>query len=57
VNGLETISTVVRELEGWMEKSGFDSLDDFRGKLSQLESDNPEVFERLQYIKALVGIE
>jgi hypothetical protein len=26
-----------------------------RGKLSQARSDKPELYERLQYIKALVG--
>jgi hypothetical protein len=28
-----------------------------RGKLSQAESEVPELYERLQYIKALVGME
>lgn len=57
INGLDTIGTIRSELEGWMERHGFDSVDDFRGKLSQNESDKPESYERLQYIKALVGIE
>ncbi|UCF04509.1 MAG: dihydroorotate dehydrogenase-like protein [bacterium] len=57
LNGLETIGKILEELEGWMVKHGFDSVDDFRGKLSQMQSDNAELYERLQYIKALVGIE
>ncbi len=57
VNGLERIETILKELPAWMDERGFVSIDDFRGRLSQLESETPEVFERLQYIKALVGIE
>ena len=30
--------------------------DDFRGTLCQEESENPETYERSQYVKALVGI-
>jgi len=30
---------------------------DFRGKLSQARSERPEAYERLQYIKALTGVE
>lgn len=57
LNGAEQIGRMLKELEAWMKKHNFDSLDQFRGMLSQMESDNPELYERLQYIKALVGIE
>jgi hypothetical protein len=40
-----------------MQAHGFERLDDFRGRLSQAHSEHPEHHERLQYIKALVGIE
>jgi dihydroorotate dehydrogenase (fumarate) len=40
-----------------MKKHGVSSLDEVRGKLSMKESEKPELYERLQYIKALVGIE
>ncbi len=56
-NGLGQISTIVGEIAAWMENHGFDSLDQFRGKLAQMRSENPEAYERLQYVKALVGIE
>ncbi len=57
INGIEHIGRILKELETWMEKHGFDSVDQIRGKLSQTQSDRPELYERLQYIKALVGIE
>jgi dihydroorotate dehydrogenase (fumarate) len=56
-NGLEHIGRILEELSEWMGRHHFGSIDDARGKLSQMRSDNPESYERLQYIKALVGIE
>jgi len=40
-----------------MQLHGFETPADFRGQLSQVRSEDPEGYERLQYIKALVGIE
>jgi dihydroorotate dehydrogenase (fumarate) len=56
-NGIGQIGLILNQLEEWMQAQGFSRLDDFRGRLSQSRSENPEAFERLQYIKALVGIE
>ncbi|MBI9103637.1 MAG: dihydroorotate dehydrogenase-like protein [Spirochaetales bacterium] len=56
-NGLHIIPEILSELEGWMDKKGFSSIADFNGKLCQESSDNPEIYERNQYIKAVVGIE
>lgn len=57
LNGLKQIETIRSELDGWLDRHGFASLSEARGKLSQSESDKPELYERIQYIKALVGIE
>jgi dihydroorotate dehydrogenase (fumarate) len=57
LNGLGRIQEILDEIEAWIEESGFTSLADCRGELSQSKSDNPEGYERLQYIKALVGLE
>jgi dihydroorotate dehydrogenase (fumarate) len=57
VNGLEQVSRMLRKLEEWMKRHDFESVAQIRGKMSQMESDRPELYERLQYIKALVGIE
>lgn len=57
LNGVKQIMPILEELEQWMARHGFDSIDQFRGKLSQTESDKPELYERLQYVKALVGID
>jgi dihydroorotate dehydrogenase (fumarate) len=55
--GVEQLQKIREGIEAWMKKHGVKRLDDIRGKLSLNESDNPELFSRLQYIKALVGIE
>ena len=56
-HGLAYISKVLGGLQDWMPKHNFATIDEFRGKLSQERSDKPELYERMQYIKALVGIE
>jgi len=55
--GIEIIDTYLKEIEQWMEGKGFDSLTDFRGKMSQESLEHPEAYERSQYVKSLVGIE
>jgi len=54
-NGVPYLSTMLRELEGWMEAQGYEQLDDFRGKMSQKEVDDPFAFERAQYVKLLLS--
>ncbi len=56
-NGLDHLGVLVDGLRSWMDEKGFNSVEDFRGKLSQENSSDPETYERLQYIKAVVGIE
>ena len=46
---------MLRELSTWMDRHGFKVLNDFRGKLSQAESVNPAVYERVQYMKHYAG--
>ncbi|MCK4575026.1 dihydroorotate dehydrogenase-like protein [candidate division WOR-3 bacterium] len=57
LNGIKHIDIILKETEAWMKNKGFESIDEFRGKMSQMQSEYPESYERIQYIKALVGIE
>jgi dihydroorotate dehydrogenase (fumarate) len=44
----------IREgVEEWMEEQGFESLDDFRGRVSALAVPNPAEFERANYVNIL----
>jgi len=54
-NGLDQIGAMRNELSAWMDEKQFKTVSDFRGKLSRKSSKSPESYERLQYIKALVG--
>lgn len=53
-NGLPYISTMVMQMQSWMEEKGYEKLSDFRGKLSQQKIDDPFGFERAQYMKLLM---
>ena len=50
-NGIESISEMLQEVREWMEKHGFNSLNDFRGKMSQAKSPNPAEYERVQFMR------
>ena len=56
-NGFDRIGLILDQLREWMRSQGFAGLDEFRGRLSQQRSEEPGSYERVQYIKALVGIE
>ncbi len=49
--GAGHIKNVLNELEAWMAKKSYNSLDDFRGKLNQKNVSNPVMFERAQFMK------
>jgi len=51
----EHISTVLGDLTSWMEKKGYTSLNDFRGKLSAASLNDPFVYKRAQYVDALLS--
>jgi dihydroorotate dehydrogenase (fumarate) len=54
-NGIPYLSTMLRELEGWMSEKGYEDLQAFRGKLSQQRTEDPFAFERAQYVKLLIS--
>ncbi len=50
-NGPEKIQNMLKDLKKWMISKDFETIDDFRGKMSQEEIGNPSVFERVQFMK------
>jgi len=52
-HGIPYLSTMLRQLDGWMGERGYAHLKDFRGKLSQKEGPDPFAFERAQYVRLL----
>ena len=54
-NGKGRIGEMLKTLEEWMDNKGFNSLADFRGKMSQAKSSNPAAYERVQFMKYFGG--
>jgi dihydroorotate dehydrogenase (fumarate) len=54
-NGTSYLATMLRELEGWMDEQGYESLGAFRGNLSQKIVPDPMVYERAQYVNLLMS--
>jgi len=54
-NKVSVIGSILEEIESWMKKKGYNTLDEFRGKLSRKNSNNPAVYERAQYVKMLLN--
>jgi len=45
------IQTMLEQMESWMDEKGYQSVNDFRGKLSQENVKQPMMFERAQFMK------
>jgi dihydroorotate dehydrogenase (fumarate) len=54
-NKPEHITTMLGDIETWMETNNYSSLYDFKGKLSKKELKDPFVYKRGQYIDLLLG--
>jgi dihydroorotate dehydrogenase (fumarate) len=54
-NGKKVIKEMLKDMEDWMDKKGYESIEDFRGRLSQLKTDNPAVYYRTQFMKFFAG--
>lgn len=50
-NGPGCISAMLNFVSDWMEDRGYNYVDQFRGKLSQPATENPEMYERLQFMR------
>lgn len=62
----QTVSAVLKYGEGyitrmnedicaWMDKKGYSTVEDFRGKLNQKHVVDPHEFERIQYVNIMMG--
>lgn len=52
-NGIPYLRTMIKDLQDWMSLMGFDSVNAFRGIMSQRRISNPIAYERANYIKIL----
>jgi len=56
-NGVEHASDMLKELEEWMDRKGYASIDAFKGKLSSNSINDPFVYKRAQYIDMILKSE
>lgn len=54
INKFEQIAKMLNEIEKWMTDKGYNTLDDFRGKLSRDKIKDPFVYKRAQYVDILM---
>ena len=57
LNRLDRIAKSLDTISKWMAEHDYSSISDFRGLLSRDGSDDTQLLERAQYIKAFVGVE
>lgn len=53
-HGIGHIAKIIDDIDRWMKDKAFNSLDDFRGKLSKANSNDPWAYTRAQYAKLLM---
>jgi len=51
----EHIATMLSDIEAWMDSKNYNSLSDFKGKLSKKELKDPFIYKRGQYVDLLLG--
>lgn len=52
-NGVEHFRTVEQGLKLWLAENDYESVDQLRGSVSQINSEDPAAFERAQYLRGL----
>jgi len=56
-NGSLVIGQMLQEMEEWMTEKNFNSISDFKGRMSYDKFHEPEAFERIQFMKYFGGFE
>jgi dihydroorotate dehydrogenase (fumarate) len=54
LNGSKVISDIILGINEWMDRKGYESLDQFRGKLSEQNHEDRFAYRRAQYVKMLL---
>ncbi|MCU7855528.1 MAG: dihydroorotate dehydrogenase-like protein, partial [Candidatus Thiodiazotropha sp. (ex Lucinoma borealis)] len=51
--GPQAIASIITGVEVWMEEKGFETVEEFRGRVSQISVTDPTEFERVNYVNIL----
>ncbi|MEM7593168.1 MAG: dihydroorotate dehydrogenase-like protein [Cyanobacteria bacterium P01_A01_bin.83] len=52
-HGIEQLGKIEKELVEWLEVKEYDSINQLQGSMSQINCPDPDIFERVQYLKAV----
>jgi len=55
--GFKEIQSMLEELENWMDRKNYNTIEQFSGKMSIAKAENPAAYERVQFMKHFSGIE
>lgn len=55
-NGINYIQDILEDIQEWMQKHEYESVKQMQGSMSQKSCENPESFERANYMKALKSL-
>ncbi len=53
-NGIDYITNILDQMEQWMDKKGYSSIDSFKGKLAKKNLHDPFAYLRAQYVDILL---
>lgn len=53
-NKLDQIEVITKGLEKWMDEKGYNSIEDFRSKLSEAKKEGKMMYRRAEYVKMLL---
>jgi len=53
-NGIKHIGTMLNDLQAWMDKKGYKSVEEFRGSMSRENINDPYAYKRAQYVDILM---
>lgn len=53
-NGIGHISTMIKDLENWMDAKGYKEIKDFKGKISRKNLKDPYAYRRAQYVDIIM---
>jgi dihydroorotate dehydrogenase (fumarate) len=56
-NGIDHLENIIKEIEEWMSKHGYNNINEFRGKMSYAKIDDPLVYERSQFMKYFSSVQ
>ena len=56
-NGIDHLEVMIKDMETWMTKNGYKSINEFKGKMSYDKIEDPQIYERSQFMKYFSSIQ